>query len=125
METYTTVLTENLNSQGTLFGGQLLMWVDKYAWMAASLDFPGKKLVTRAMDSIDFTASAPNGSILRFVIEKGRTGNTSVTYSVRVFCNVPGDPTSLPRQKGEYKIFENNITFVAIDENGAKVPLQV
>ncbi|HAH62929.1 MAG TPA: acyl-CoA thioesterase [Treponema sp.] len=123
METYTTVMTEHLNSHGTLFGGQLLMWVDKNAWMAASLDFPGKRLVTRAMDCIDFTATAPNGSILRFVIEKEHLGNTSVTYSVKVYCNVPGDPSSLPRQKGEYKIFENRITFVAVDDNGKKVPL--
>ncbi|MCK9171508.1 MAG: hypothetical protein M0P01_13945 [Treponema sp.] len=123
METYTTVMTEHLNSHGTLFGGQLLLWVDNYAWMAASLDYPGKRLVTRAMDSIDFTASAPNGSILRFVIEKEREGHTSVTYSVKVCCNIPGDLTSLPGKKGEYKIFENKITFVAVDESGKKVPL--
>jgi acyl-CoA hydrolase len=123
METYTTVMTEHLNSHGTLFGGQLVLWVDKYAWMAASLDFPGKRLVTRAMNSIDFTASAPNGSILRFLIEKEREGHTSVTYTVKVYCNIPGDLTSLPGQKGEYKIFENKITFVAVDKNGKKVSL--
>jgi acyl-CoA hydrolase len=123
METYATVMTEHLNSHGTLFGGQLLMWVDKYAWMAASLDFPKKRLVTRAMNSIDFTASAPNGSILRFVIVKEHVGNTSVTYAVKVYCNVLEDLQPINRQKGEYEIFENKITFVAIDEGGNKVPL--
>jgi acyl-CoA hydrolase len=123
METYTTVMTEHLNSHGTLFGGQLLLWVDQYAWMAASLDFPGKRLVTRAMDNINFSAGASNGSILRFVMEKERTGHTSVTYSVKVYCNIPDDPSSLPGQKGEYMIFQNHVTFVAIDCNGNKMKL--
>lgn len=116
METFTSVRTEYLNSHGTLFGGQLLLWVDEYAWMAASLDFPGKKLVTRAMDSVDFSAGAPNGSILRFLIEKEHIGNTSVTYDVTVFCN---DQTG----NKEYKLFSNKVTFVCVDSEGRKASL--
>jgi acyl-CoA hydrolase len=116
METYKTVLTSSLNSQGTLFGGQLLKWVDEYAWTAASLDFPGIKLVTRAMDSIDFTAGATNGSILRFVIMQEHKGITSVTYHIVIYCNAPD-------VKNEYVLFSNNVTFVAVDSSGKKVAL--
>lgn len=116
METYTTVLTGHLNHHGTLFGGQLLKWVDEYAWMAASLDFTGKRLVTRAMDNIEFKNSAPNGAILRFVIEKERTGHTSATYAVIVYCNAPG-------AKSEYVLFSNHVTFVAVDADGNKTSI--
>jgi acyl-CoA hydrolase len=116
METYAMVLTEHLNHHGTLFGGQLLKWVDEYAWMAASLDFTGKRLVTRAMDNIEFKNSAPNGAILRFVIEKERVGHTSATYSVIVYCNAPG-------AEKEYVLFSNHVTLVAIGADGQKTPI--
>lgn|SRR5574344_1098364 len=124
METYVSVRTEHLNSHGTLFGGQLLLWVDEYAWMAASLDYPGKRLVTRAMDSVNFAASAPNGSILRFVTDKKHEGTTSVTYSVTVYCNVPNDPESLPGKKDEFTLFSNCVTFVAVNQQGEKTAIR-
>jgi acyl-CoA hydrolase len=40
------VLPEFLNDQGFLFGGNLLKWVDESAYITASLEFPGNRLVT-------------------------------------------------------------------------------
>jgi acyl-CoA hydrolase len=40
MQTFTTVRPEHLNYHGFLFGGQLLLWVDEFAWMAAARDNP-------------------------------------------------------------------------------------
>ena len=39
MDTFTLVRTGHLNHQGNLFGGQLLKWVDEYAWFAATRDY--------------------------------------------------------------------------------------
>ena len=76
------------------------------------------------MDSIDFAAGAPNGSILRFVIEKKRVGISSATYAVVVYSNVPDDVQSVPHGEHEYKIFETTVTFVAVDADGKKINLQ-
>ncbi|OJF76437.1 MAG: acyl-CoA thioesterase [Treponema sp. CETP13] len=117
METYAVVRTEHLNHNGTLFGGQLLLWVDEYAWMAASLDFPGKKLVTRAMDTVEFKYSAHSGSILRFDITQKLLGTTSVKYHVDVFADEVG-------ASKEKIIFSNCVTFVAVGKDGKKTPLK-
>ena len=68
METYKLVMPENLNQYGYLFGGDMLKWVDEYAWLVASRDFPGCPLVTVGMDKISFRRPVENGSILRFHI---------------------------------------------------------
>jgi acyl-CoA hydrolase len=117
VDTFTLVRTEHLNHHGKLFGGQLLKWVDEFAWLAAARDFCGSVLVTRAMDNSEFRHSVPNGSILRFHIEQRRVGTTSALYSVDVFADVPGGSS-------EELIFSNRVTFVAVDEHGGKTPLK-
>jgi acyl-CoA hydrolase len=116
METFTIVRTEYLNHHGYLFGGQLLLWVDEYAWLAAARENPGCRLVTRGMDRVEFHRSAPPGSILRFDIRETQRGTTSLHYTVDVYCDAPGS-------REEYQIFSTTVTFVNVDESGAKVPL--
>jgi acyl-CoA hydrolase len=116
METFGFVRPEHLNHYGFLFGGQLLKWIDEYAWLAAARDYPGTILVTRAMDNIQFNKRVSNGSILRFCILPYKVGNTSVTYYIEVFAS---DQTS----KNEYTVLSTHVTFVALDEHGGKVPL--
>jgi acyl-CoA hydrolase len=116
MQTFTTVRPEHLNYHGFLFGGQLLLWVDEFAWMAAARENPGRRLVTRAMDDIEFHRSAPAGSILRFEIREKRRGTTSVGYSVDVYCDAPGATE-------EYLIFSTIVTFVGVDAEGNKKAL--
>ena len=66
---------EHLNHHGYLFGGTLLSWVDEFAWIFASLDFPGCSLVTVGMDQVSFKERVENGSILRFNILPCAPGN--------------------------------------------------
>ena len=116
MDNYTIVRPEHLNHHGVLFGGHLLRWVDEYAWLVASLDFPGYKLVTRAMESADFHTQVPNGSILRFNVVHARQGSSSVTYAVEVYADQPG-------ATDEELVFTNRVTFVCVNDDGRKVPL--
>ncbi|MFP4162636.1 MAG: acyl-CoA thioesterase [Chitinispirillaceae bacterium] len=116
METYCLVRPEHLNHHGYLFGGQMLRWADEFAWLAASKEFAGKVLVTRAMDSSDFRKRVVNGAILRFVIMRKSLGETSVTYSVEVFADEPGS-------RIEVDVFCTCVTFVAVDGQGRKIPL--
>ena len=116
MNNYTIVRFEHLNQHDNLFGGQMLSWVDEFAWLTAARDFPGYKLVTRAMDKISFEKAVPNGSILRFHILPCKQGNSSITYMVNVFADTPGG-------EKEVMVFETKVTFVSISEKGEKVHL--
>jgi acyl-CoA hydrolase len=113
MNTFTLVRPEHLNHHGYLFGGQLLKWVDEFAWLVAARDYPQEMLVTRAMDSVEFKTKVENGSILRFQALPHRKGNTSVTYNVNVFAGAP-------RKHAEEHVFSTNVTFVCIDGRGRK-----
>jgi len=113
MENYKLVLPEHLNQFGHLFGGNLLKWVDEVAWIAASLDFPECQFVTIGMDKVEFRKHIREGTILRFLVEKVKIGNTSVQYTVNVF-------NKTPRAADEERVFSTNVTFVCIDDAGNK-----
>lgn len=116
MENYAIVRQGHLNHHGYLFGGQLLKWVDEYAWIGASRDFPGYTLVTRAMDKIDFRTPVISGSILRFHTFLAQRGSSSLTYTVEVFADEPGATE-------EKLVFTNHVVFVSVDAEGQKRPI--
>lgn len=116
MNTFQHVRPEHLNHYGYLFGGVMLKWIDEAAWMTSSLDFPGCRLVTVAMDSIIFKHQVVNGSILRFETLPLKIGNKSITYKVVVYADEPGGTM-------EKEVFSTNITFCRIDSEGKSTPL--
>lgn len=116
LTTYSIVRPEHLNHHGFLFGGQLLLWVDEYAWLAAAKENPGCRLVTRAMDAIEFHERAPVGSILRFDVRERRRGRTSLVYAVDVHSDEPGSTA-------EKLLFSTTVTFVNVDQDGRKTEL--
>ncbi|MDO9543442.1 MAG: acyl-CoA thioesterase [Kiritimatiellia bacterium] len=116
MKNHKLVLPENLNQYGFLFGGYLLKWVDEYAWISASLDYPGCNFVTIGMDTVEFRKTVKKGTILKFITKKTKEGNTSVQYSVNVYRgNIRGGKKEL--------VFFTHVTVVRIDEEGNKIPL--
>ncbi len=116
MENHKLVLPENLSQYGFLFGGYLLKWVDEYAWISASLDYPGCNFVTIGLDTVEFRKTVKEGTILKFITEKTKEGNTSVQYSVNVYRgNIEGGKKDL--------IFSTHVTFVRIDKEGNKILL--
>jgi acyl-CoA hydrolase len=113
MENYTIVRPGHLNHHGYLFGGQLLKWVDEYAWISASREFPGYTLVTRAMDEVEFRTPIVSGSILRFHTYLSTRGESALTYTVEVYADEPG-------AVAEKLVFTNHVVFVSVDQNGRK-----
>lgn len=113
MTTYKLVMPADMNPYGFLFGGNMLQWVDEYAWMAASHDYPHMRFVTVGMDRVAFKKQVPVGAILCFETVRCRCGRTSVAYNVTVTNSTAGDEV----------LFETEITFVRVDESGAKLPL--
>ena len=115
MENHKLVLPGHLNQYGFLFGGDLLKWVDEYAWIGATLDYPDCNFVTVGMDRVVFKKTVRQGSILKFIVEKTHTGNTSVQYLVHVYRSDHKAMNDL--------IFTTSVTFVRVDEEGEKLPI--
>lgn len=117
MDNYVIVRPEYLNQHGHLFGGQMLRWIDEFCWIAATIDFPDKKLVTRAMGNTTFNRGIPDGSILRFDTQQEKVGHTSTTYRCDVYILDDKEENKKP-------VFATTITFTAVGEDGKKTPIR-
>ncbi|MDD3618261.1 MAG: hotdog domain-containing protein [Desulfobulbaceae bacterium] len=115
MENHKLVLPEHLNHYGFLFGGHLLKWVDEYAFIAATMEYPGCNFVTIGMDRVEFRKSVRQGTILKFIVEKTSTGTTSVQYLVHVYRSNNLEDSNF--------IFSTKVTLVRVDQQGKKIPL--
>jgi acyl-CoA hydrolase len=73
------VKPEDLNPNGTLFGGQLLAWIDEEAALYTIIQFENSKIVTKYISEINFMSSAVKGDIVELGIEVIKFGKTSVT----------------------------------------------
>lgn len=116
MDHHKLVLPEHINHYGFLFGGYLLQWIDEFAYITATVEFPGLRFVTVAMQDVQFRQGISVGEVLRFAVERVHTGQTSVRYRVRAHGLVlAADPAQV--------LFETVITFVNVDAAGRKLPL--
>lgn len=116
MDHYKLVMPEALNHYGFLFGGNLMKWIDEFAYITANLEYPENHFVTVALDNVVFKHSIINGEILRFSVGQCRVGTTSVTYNVKLYG-------SRNPEHHEKLLFETHITFVNVDKNGNKTPI--
>jgi acyl-CoA hydrolase len=107
---------EFMNDQGSLFGGYLLKWIDEFAYITACIDYPNNRFVTIALDDVEFRYPIALGEILRFEVDEKRKGNTSVEYQVKVFGEKEADAGT--------SLFETSITFVNVQKDGTKAPIQ-
>lgn len=105
---------EDLNPNGSLFGGTLLKWIDEEAAIYAVCQLDSKDLVTKYMSEINFHSSARNGEIIEMGMEVVKFGTTSVTLK----CVVRNKITK------QHIITIEQIVFVTIDENGRPTPHQ-
>ena len=70
---------EDLNANGTLFGGRLLAWITEEAALYSIIQLENKKIVLKYMSEINFMHSATKGDIVEIGIEAVRFGSTSLT----------------------------------------------
>jgi acyl-CoA hydrolase len=106
------VMPGDLNGAGTLFGGRCLAWVDEEAAIFAYCQLDTPRLVTAGMSAINFTSPAYQSNIVEIGCEVVRFGRTSITLKVVV------------RNKDTKKdiLVVEEMTFVALDENGRPTP---
>jgi acyl-CoA thioesterase YciA len=73
------VKPEDLNPNGTLFGGKLLAWLDEELALYAIIQLENSRIVTKHMSEINFRSSARQGDIIEIGIDVVKFGNTSLT----------------------------------------------
>ena len=75
---------EDLNARGTLFGGQVLKWIDEEASIFTICQLGERNIVTKAMSEINFVNTAKLGDIAEIGCELVSIGNTSITICCEV-----------------------------------------
>lgn len=76
---------EDLNPNGSLFGGRLLSWIDEEVAIFAMCQIGGDKhLVTKYMSEINFVSSAKQGDVVEMGVEISRYGSSSITMRAEV-----------------------------------------
>jgi acyl-CoA thioesterase YciA len=106
------VKPEDLNTRRTLFGGQVLKWIDEEAAIFAVCQLGSSNIVTKAMSEVNFVSTAVMGDIIEFGMELVNVGTTSITIA----CDVRNKMT----KQSVIKI--DKIVFVLLDDNGKPKP---
>ncbi|NQX40528.1 Acyl-CoA hydrolase [Pedobacter steynii] len=102
------VKPEDLNPNGSLFGGSLLRWIDEEAAIYAIVQLGNPRVVTKYISEINFVSSAKQGDIIEMGITATDFGNTSLTMR----CEVRNKIT----RKSILTI--DKMVFVNVDEDG-------
>ncbi|MBP4137138.1 MULTISPECIES: acyl-CoA thioesterase [Flavobacterium] len=102
------VKPQDLNPNGTLFGGQLLAWIDEELALYSIVQLENPRVVTKHMSEINFKSSARQGDIVEIGIDVVKFGNTSLVLK----CAVRNMMTR------EIIITIDSTTMVNLDEDG-------
>jgi acyl-CoA thioesterase YciA len=102
------VKPEDLNPNGTLFGGKLLAWIDEELALYSIIQLENSRVVTKYMSEINFRSSAKQGDIIEIGIDVVKFGNSSLTLK----CEARNMMTR------ETIITIESITMVSLDEDG-------
>ncbi|MGF6267046.1 acyl-CoA hydrolase [Paraburkholderia youngii] len=106
------VKPEDLNPNGTLFGGSLLRWIDEEAAIYTICQLANERIVTKFMSEINFVSSARQGDIIELGMTATHFGSTSITLR----CEVRNKIT----RKSILTI--EKMVFVNLNENGEPAP---
>jgi len=106
------VKPEDLNSNGTLFGGKVLAWIDEEAALYTIVQLENKKVVTKYISEINFMSTAKQGDVIEIGIEVVKFGKTSLTLN----CEVRN------KMNHETIVTVDNIIMVHLGDNGKPSP---
>ncbi len=109
------VLPEHTNALGTIFGGQVMLWIDTAAAICA-FRHSRKMCVTASMDTLHFISPVKLGQIVILQANVNCTGKTSMEIGVKVSSEDPLTGTKTHTASAY-------LTFIALNKNG--IPVQV
>ena len=110
-----TMLPRDTNSQGTIFGGVILSYIDMAGAIEAHRRTGMERFVTVAMREVIFHQPVFVGDLVSFYSETLKIGTTSITTRVIVEAERYGSPGVKAR------VTEAEVVYVAVDEKGKKV----
>ena len=105
-------VSQSRYARSTLFGGQVLKWIDEEAAIFAICQLNERNIVTKAMSEINFVSSARTGDVVEIGCELVSFGTTSITIA----CEVRNKVTK------QTIIRIEKIVFVLLDEDGKPKP---
>ena len=111
-----TLLPRDTNSQGTIFGGVILSYIDTAGAIEAHRHTHMRRFVTVAMKEVIFHKPVFVGDLVSFYAETLRVGTTSITVRVIVEVERFGKTESV-------RVTEAEVIYVAVNEKGEKVPI--
>ncbi|HUN82343.1 MAG TPA: hotdog domain-containing protein [Phycisphaerae bacterium] len=109
------MMPRDTNAQGTIFGGVILSYVDQAGAIEARKQGQ-PRVVTVAMDSVEFKQPVFVGDVLSFYTRTLQVGRTSV----RVRVEVDAERWELPTKRVAVTAAE--VAYVAVDENRRPTP---
>lgn len=106
------VKPEDLNPNGTLFGGRLLQWIDEEAVIYAIVQLENPRVVTKFISEINFINAPRQGDIIEIGIVAIAFGRTSITMRCEVRNKLSRQPI----------LQIAKLVFVNVDEQGNPAP---
>lgn len=110
------LLPRDTNSQGTIFGGVILSYIDTAGAIEAHRRTQMPRFVTVAMREVIFHKPVFVGDLVSFYAETIRIGSTSITVRVIVETERFG-------KSERVRVTEAEAIYVAVDESGKKVKI--
>lgn len=116
------MLPRDTNPHGTIFGGVLLSYIDQAGAAGAvhairSSGWPARKVVTVAMNRVEFHEPVFVGDLVSFWTQVLRVGRTSITMHVTVEAD---------RDGAVVRLTEAEVTYVAVeDQHGVPRPVPI
>ena len=110
------LLPKDTNPHGTIFGGVILSHLDIAGAIEARKHARGR-VVTVAMDKVEFIAPVHVGDVVTFYTKLVSIGKTSVTVTVDVEVEraITGECV---------KVTEAEVVYVAVDQEGRPSPVK-
>ncbi len=111
-----TLLPRDTNSQGTIFGGVILSYIDTAGAIEAHRHTHMQRFVTVAMKEVIFHKPVFVGDLVSFYAETIRVGTTSITVRVIVEVERFGKSESV-------RVTEAEVIYVAVNKQGEKIEI--
>lgn len=109
------VRPQHTNALGTLFGGEVMAWVDTVA-AACAMRHAGKQVVTASIDAMHFLAPIRLGWLVNL--------DATVNFTSQHSCEVGVRVTAQNAITGEHNHTASAyLTFVSLDSNGKPTPM--
>jgi len=114
------MMPRDTNPHGTIFGGVILSYIDMAGATAARREVvlrggsPEIKMVTVALNRVEFQEPVLVGDVVRFETTVGKIGRTSITMHINVVAERAGQ---------SIRVTDAEVVYVGVNEQRQPVPL--